>query len=252
MTTSFFKKPNSIYRDPDNGARWKAEDEAKVKAHFQAQQATVEAQIKDAVSKGINPGIKSEPGGIIPPPPNYDPYHGKVCLGPGLKRNGFGNAKVCGRQAVAVLQTAHFESEAPKAPSPELTNAALAYMAYGASAGPNPVVAASGPIKGKMIADPGTAGPGSKFVCGYHSQGLYRDALHPEDNGGKVPEAPGLGKPLMGLSHLDPRRQWRSTGSDPNFCSVTDGRVTVLASTREYVAHLAEYGSLPEFGEPLP
>jgi hypothetical protein len=149
---------------------------------------------------------------------------------------------------------AHFEADVPKSPSADLTEAALAYMAYGASAGPNPVVAASGPRKGKLIADPGTVGPNSRLVCPFHSQGLYKDALHPEDNNGIVPQAPKLtGELVMGLDKLSPGRPFKAVAQDANYAWVTDGRSTVMCHKRDYVALLSEYGLLPDDStQPLP
>jgi hypothetical protein len=105
---------------------------------------------------------------------------------------------------------------------------------------------------GKMVADPGTIGPDSKFVCYFHSLSRYANVLHPEDNDGKIPEAPGLDEPIIGLENLDIRRQWRCVGSDASFAWVTDGRATVMCSRRDYIRFLADNGILPEFGQPLP
>jgi hypothetical protein len=225
---------------------------------FQAGMERVAKGIKDAKGRGIKPGISSEAGRMVPPPPGYDQFAGKVCSGPGVKRNGFGAAKICGRQATAALQALdpeNFTLDAPRYPSPQLTNDALAYMAYGASAGPNPVVAASGPRKGRMVADPGTVGPNSRFVCHFHSQGLYKDALHPEDNGGIVPEAPKVtgGDPVFGLDKLTPGRPFRAVSQDANFVWASDGKVTVMCHRADYVRLLASYDLLPDDStQPLP
>jgi hypothetical protein len=249
---SFFKRPTTEYSDPVNGQRWKAEDMALVTKNFQAQNAKVDDQIKDAKGRGIKTGIKSEAGRMIPPPPSYDQFNGKVCSGPGVKRSGFGQPKICGRQATATLQVAHFEADIPRSPSAELTNDVLAHFAYGGAA--NPVPAATGPRVGKLVTDPGMAGPNSKFVCAYHAQGLYQSALHPDDNNGIVPKAPKItGDVVIGLDKLTPGRPFRAVSQDGNFVWVSDGKVTVMCHRADYVALLAEYGLLPDDStQPLP
>src|ERR1700745_3365360 len=42
-------------------------------ARFLESRAAVSEQIRDAVKRGIAPRITSEPGGLVPPPPGYDP-----------------------------------------------------------------------------------------------------------------------------------------------------------------------------------
>jgi hypothetical protein len=105
-----------------------------------------------------------------------------------------------------------------------------------------------------MVADPNTVGPNSKFVCPFHSQALYRDALHPEDNNGIVPQAPKLtGELVFGLDKLSPGRPFRAVAQDASFAWVTDGRSTVMCHKRDYIALLAEYGLLPDdTTQPLP
>jgi hypothetical protein len=251
---SFYKRPTTEYSDPVNGQRWKAEDTAAVTGHFQTQNAKVNEQIKDAVSRGVPTGIKSEPAQMIAPPPGRDPLAGKTCIGPGLKRNGFGVPKVCGRQAVAVLRTAHFEGPDGRRIDDYLDNVkmALSMSAYGGvSDGQRPIVA-TGQRVGSLVPDPDLIGDSERFVCHFHSMSAHREHLHPEDNGGIVPDVtPEAPKPLMGLDKLNRVRQWRTVNSDPNFCSITDGITTVLVHTRDWVRFLAENGGLPGPGQPL-
>lgn len=251
--TSFYHKPQTLYSDPDNGARWKAEDEASVKAQFEVQQARVNASIKSAVDRGVKPGIEGEPGHIIPPPPSFDPFHGKVCLAVGVQKNGFGQPKICGRQAIAVLRT--FAPDVPEAVSAEARaaelNAMLAMQVYGA--GNTRIPVGGGPAVGHMVKDPlGPPGADEHFVCYFHGMAAHKDHVHPDDNQGIVPDVtPKPDKPLMGLAHLNSARQWRTVQSDPNFCAVTDGITTALVPTRDYIVFLRENGTLPESGQPL-
>lgn len=247
---SFFKKNQTLYDDPQNGQRWNAEDLANVTENFHKQNAKNVEAAKDAKDRGVKLGLKSEAGRMIPPPPGWDLLADRVCSGPGLVKQGFGQPKVCGRQATAFLQVAHFEPDVPKSPSGELTTEVLAYVAYGASAGPNPVPAATGPRKGKMIADPGVVGPNSKFVCPFHSQALYRNSLHPEDNNGIVPVAPKLTGELVvsPIEDVESFGMHRVVATDPNFTYLASktGRMTVR--TWEYCRYLDSLGLLPEDG----
>jgi hypothetical protein len=216
--------------------------------------AQVNAGIMDAVSRGVPLGISGDSvGQIIPPPPSFDKFHGRVCLGPGLQKNGFGNPKVCGRQAVAVLRT--FAAGVPEKLSVDeqaaKLNAKVAMQAYAGTN--NKIYAGGGPSVGHMILDPaGPLGDDEHYVCYFHGQAAHRNHLHPDDNNGIVPDVnPAPEKPVIGLGFLDPVRQWRTVCSDPNLCSVTDGITTVLVKTREYISYLQDHGSLPPNGQPL-
>lgn len=244
---SYFKKPNTIYRDPVNGERWYQEDLANAAEALNVANAKNAEAVKDAKGRGVKPGISSETGRIIPPPPGYDPLADKVCQGPGLVKNGFGQSRICARRATAFLQVAHFTPDVPDSPSTELIEASLASYAYG---GPNPIPAASGKRKGSMVADPMANG---RPVCAFHAQSLYRESIHPED-GGTVPEMPKLtGDVVMGLDALTPGRPFRCVSQDSNFVWVTDGMITVMAHRADYVRLLREYGLLPEDSTvPLP
>jgi hypothetical protein len=254
--TSFFKRPATEYSDPVNGERWKAEDTELVTNHFHKVNAKVNEQIKDAVSRGIKTGIKSEPGALIPPPPSMDPFHGKKCTRPGLPGR-FGKPGKCGRQAVGVIQS--FKPEVPDNPSIESQAATasrrLAMDVYGGGYDPSASdvykarMFADAVPQGGMVRDP--LGPDAVFVCPFHAMTGYKDSLHPDD-GGVIPSRyPVLREPVMGLDKLNPARHWRTTASDPNFCSVSDGITTVLVHTRDWIRFLAENGALPEAGQPL-
>lgn len=221
-------------------------------AAFEASRQRVEAGIKDAVSRGIKPGISSEPGKMIPPPPSFDPFHGKVCLGPGLEKGGFGKPRICGRPAVAVVRT--FHPEDTKSPTLEdqaaKVNAALATQTYAGAS--DKVYAGGGPRKGHMIPGESQVGKDERTACYFHSLAAHREHLHPDDSGGVIPEAKSTRQaPVIGLDALNPGRQWRVLASDPNFTAVTDGLVTTLVGTRDYVRYLAANGTLPEDGQPL-
>jgi hypothetical protein len=256
---SFFKRPTTEYSDPVNGQRWKAEDTALVTKHYEAQSAKLNEQIKDAKGRGVKTGISSEAGKMIPPPPGLDPFHGKKCMGPGKVKGGFGNPRICGRQAVGVLRT--FKPDLPDNPSIEsqstAANRRLAMEAYGGGYDPS----ASDFYKARMYADavpkggmvPDPLGSSAVFVCQFHGMAGYKDSLHPDD-GGIVPEAPKLtGDVVFGLDKLTPGRPFRSVGQDANFVWVSDGKVTVMCHKADYVALLAEYGLLPDdTTQPLP
>jgi hypothetical protein len=230
-----------------------SKDDHSTVAAFEASNARNAEAIKAVKGRGVKAGISSEAGKMVPAPKGYDPLADKVCQGPGLVKNGFGQARICGRQATAFLDVAHFEPDVPRSPSNELTEAALAFMAYGGAS--HPVPAATGPRKGKMLPPNGAIGPNSRPVCLFHSQALYRDALHPEDNGGIVPEAPRAtgGDPVFGLDKLTPGRPFRCVSSDANYCWVSDGLTTVMCHRADYVRLLAEFGLLPDdSSQPLP
>lgn len=221
---------------------------------FRDARALVNEAIKDAVGRGVPHGISGDSvGQMIPPPPSFDPFHGKVCLAPGVRRNGLGNPKICGRQAVAVLRT--FAPSVPERLSDEEQIASLnAKIAMQAYAGTNArIYAGGGPSVGSLVPGPNDPfGDDSLYVCAFHVQSAYKSSLHPDDNDGSYPDVtPAREEPLMGLSHLDPARQFRTVCSDPNVCSVTDGVTTVLVRTKEYIAYLRDNGSLPVNGQPL-
>ena len=92
-------------------------DDRSTVAAFKAGQERLAKQIKNAKEHGVNPGISSEAGRIIPPPPGYDIFAGKVCDGPGLVKARFGQPKICGRKATVALQVVHFEPDIPRSPS---------------------------------------------------------------------------------------------------------------------------------------
>lgn len=199
---SFISKPynNPLYSDPGDGDRWLAEDQAAASRINQKANDGNAAVVKDYVLKGENPRISGERvAHIIPPPKGYDAFEGRVCLGPGLVKNGRGNPRICGRQAVLVLK--HFVHTAPKpARVPDL-EAAMALDAYG---GVGTIVATS-PSMGHIVPDPNMPpGDGDDFRCFYHGMTDHKEDLHPDDNGGIIPDnSPKPETPVMGLGNLD-------------------------------------------------
>lgn len=240
---SFFKKNKTIYDDPTNGERWYQEDLANAtEASHKANVKNMEVA-KEYFVKGQNPGISSESGKMLKPPPGYDFFDGKVCQAVGLVKNGFGQAKICGRQATMILQVAQFEPDIPKSPSSELTEDVLSAFAYG---GPNPVPAAEGKKKGHMVTDPMANG---RPVCAYHSMALTRDILHVAD-GGVIPDTR---RKVPEMVITDPwtlrhERPWRAVGTDQNFTHLFNGIESVTVRTVEYKAYLGSLGVLPEDG----
>jgi len=168
-------------------------------------------------------------------------------MGPGLKKNGFGNPKVCGRQAVSVLRT--ISPEVPEKISLESRaaemHARFAMQAYGGTNARIP--AGGGPMVGHQVPDP-LAPPGADedYRCFYHGVTAHKNDLHPDDNGGFIPPVgPEPEKPIFGLEHLDSTRPFRAVGQDASYVWVTDGKVTVMAHKRDYIDLLAKYNLLP-------
>ena len=249
---SYFRNPNPEYNDPQNGSRWRAEDLANVTKHHHKQLAKMAEVIKEAKNRGINPGIKLEQGRMVPPPPGYDVFSGRVCQAPGKVKNGWGAERICGRQATATIQTLDPENFTPDTagvPSAELTNDVLAYMAYGATAGPNPIPAATGPRKGRMLQPEGTVGPNAKFVCPFHSQVKYRDLLHVDD-GGVIPDdrlkVPELN--IGSIADIESFGFHRVIATDPNLTYLANRTATLTVRTPEYCRYLDSLGLLPEDG----
>jgi len=209
-------------------------------------------QVRDAVKRGINPGIKSEPAEMLPAPSGYDPFAGRVCSAPG-KPGRFGKVGKCSRQASAVLRTfrpdttSHDQSlESRKA----VFNRELGLAAYGLGDGARPVVA-SGTTIGHLVEDPqGPPRDSDTFVCQWHSYAANHATPHPDD----VPlePEPAVSIPDVGtLEDLDQTRQWRVVTSDPWFVDITDGKSSALVRTAEYLEYLSDRGSLPKNGERL-